>query len=338
MSSKKKELTVQETFYNLCKDLMRYIDKKIVRKYISPNEAQIPKEKRFKEKKYNDNKWRYFYEDEETTEEERIRDIFKNNNFLLNLQKLNSHLNIIVTNMEKNKKDLENLDNKIQELNERLQLYGEINKQLVKYFVEHNKNLNSINKNDIKSALEELKQNNIINDISPDIINFYINNMNTYTNNNKNISNNNKKEIKELEEEEDNDESKNIETLKKESKSKNNINKKKDINKLNNKDISKIPNIVKAFDYMNKKEKVKKMENERKKFIKNIFEESDSSDDNDNSYKEKPQDILNIEEREDEEELEESEKNNNKPKNNYIGGMDEIDNHILNKKVKRNNK
>ena len=34
MSPKKKELTLQETFYNLCKDLIRYIAKKTVKKYI----------------------------------------------------------------------------------------------------------------------------------------------------------------------------------------------------------------------------------------------------------------------------------------------------------------
>ena len=161
-SIKKKELTLQETFYNLCKDLIRYIDKKIVRKYISPNQAQIPKEKRNQEKKYNDNKWRYFFEDEETTEEERIKDIFKDNNFLLNLQKLNDELSLIVTKMEENKKNKENLEKKIQELNEKSKLYGEINKQLIKHFMEHNKNLNCINQNDIKIAFEEIKTNNII--------------------------------------------------------------------------------------------------------------------------------------------------------------------------------
>ena len=98
-SIKKKELTLQETFYNLCKDLIRYIDRKIVKKYISPNQAQVPKEKRIKEKKYSDNIWRYFYEDDETTDEERIRDIFKDNNYLYNLQKLYNSLNVIVKNI-----------------------------------------------------------------------------------------------------------------------------------------------------------------------------------------------------------------------------------------------
>ena len=152
MSSKKKELTLQETFYNLCKDLIRYIDKKIVRKYISPNQAQIPKEKRNIEKKPKDNKWRYFFEDEDTTEDDRIKDIFKDNIFLSNLQRLYNELNVIVSKMEENKNNQENLNKKIKS-------YKEVNDQLINYFMEKNINLSSVNKDDINIALQTLQKN-----------------------------------------------------------------------------------------------------------------------------------------------------------------------------------
>ena len=154
---KKKELTLQETFYNLCKDLIRYIDRKIVKKYISPNQAQVPKEKRIynkdkdKERKYNNN-WRYFYEDEETTEEERVKDIFKNNTFLINLQKLYNSLNIIVINMEENKKNIEILNKKLENESQKLKLYGEINYEISKYLIQNNININNMTENDFMKA------------------------------------------------------------------------------------------------------------------------------------------------------------------------------------------
>ena len=200
-SIKKKEITVQETFYNLCKDLIRYIDRKIVKKYISPNQAQVPKEKRIKEKKYNDNKWRYFYEDEETTDEDRIRDIFKDNGFLMNLQKLNNTLNIIVHNMEENKKNNEILNKKLEMEEQQLKLFGDINTHLTKYFIENNSNINNLNQNDLIKAFESLQKNNIIKNLNQEIIqqfinnanyNFFQNNINAQQNiNNENLINNN---------------------------------------------------------------------------------------------------------------------------------------------------
>ena len=163
MSSKKKELTVQETFYNLCKDLIRYIDKKIVRKYVSPNQAQIPKEKRIKEKQYDDNRWRYFFEDEETTNEERIKDIFKDNNFLSHLQILYNDLNVLIKNMEENKTNQENLNKKFQMADEKMKMSGEINTQLLNEEVSIN---NEIKKeSECLISLLNIKQNTLMNQI-----------------------------------------------------------------------------------------------------------------------------------------------------------------------------
>ena len=142
MSSKNKELTLQETFYNICKDLMRYIDRKIVKKYVSPNQAQIPKDKKINENIHKDNKWRYFFEDEDTTEEERIKDIFKDNNFLFRLQKLNNELNSVIINMDENKIKKEKLHEMLNQENEKMKLSIEMNNQLINYFMEKNMNLN----------------------------------------------------------------------------------------------------------------------------------------------------------------------------------------------------
>ena len=326
MSSKKKELTLHETFYNLCKDLIRYIDKKIVRKYISPNQAQIPKEKRNKEIHFIDNKWRYFYEDEETTEIEKIKDIFKDNNFLSNLQNLYNDLNVVTTNMEQNKNDKENLDKKIQMENEKMKLLGDINIQLAKYFIEQNKNLNSINKNELIKAFEELKKNNSIDNLNQEIIQFYINNIDK--NQNININNN----IPEKDEKENesnlslkNNENKNSELTRLDNK----INEQ---NKNNNMQKNKvITTLIQAFGILNKNKNQKIKDKQREKLIKNIFE-SDSNDSSDNGELEEEED-----DDEDEEDNEDTSKRNIK-NNNYKNNENEIINKFLNKKVKRNNK
>ena len=328
MSSKKKELTLQETFYNLCKDLIRYIDKKIVRKYILPNQAQIPKEKRNKEIHFIDNKWRYFYEDEETTETEKIKDIFKDNNFLSNLQNLYDDLNIITTNLEQNKNDNENLDKKIKMENEQMKLVGDINMQLAKYLMENGKNLNSINKDDLIKVFEELKKNNSIDNLNPEIIQFYINNL-TKT---QNINNNYDIQKKEEKEIKNNIEIKNNENINNESiKKENKINNQNNNNKTEKRNV--ITKLFQAFDILKKNKNQKNKEEQKDELIKNIFE-SDSNDSNNNN-----DDNEEEEEEDDDEEEEENNNTNNKiiNDNNNKNNNDGITNNFLNKKVKRNN-
>ena len=327
MSSKKKELTIQETFYNLCKDLIRYIDKKIVRKYISPNQAQIPKEKRNKEIHFIDNKWRYFFEDEETTEIEKIKDIFKDNNFLSNLQNLYNDLNVVTSNMEQNKNDKENLDKKIQMENEQMKLVGDINIQLAKYLIEQNKNINGINKNELIKVFEELKKNNSIDNLNPEIIQFYINNLIKA----QNINVNNdipKKEDKDIK---NNIVLKNNENINNESaKIDNKINNQNNNNKTEKRKV--ITTLIQAFDILKKNKNQKNKEEQKDKLIKNIFE-SDSNDSSNNDDNEEE------EEEDDDEEEEENDDANKKNinDNNNINNENEIKNNFLNKKVKRNN-
>ena len=324
-SNKKKETVVQDTFYNICKDLIRYIDKKIVRKYISPNQAQVPKEKRIKEKIYNDNKWRYFYEDDETTEEDRIKDIFKNNNFLFNLQNLYETLGVVVNDMENNKKNLEILEEQMRLEQEKLKLNSEINTQILKYLIDNKiKDINSINQNDLLKAFENSKNSNIIKNINQDMIQQFMsnsNNINILQNNiNKqnNINNNNLM---------NNNGNINSNNLVKE----NNINLNNKNKLLKNKSI---PTLIQALEAINKSKNMIKNINNKKdssnKIIhKNKILDSDSdsndSDDNDNNEKDE----------EEEDEKEENNQMNNIYEKNKNKKSENKNKTLLNRKIKR---
>ena len=324
MSSKNKELTLQETFYNICKDLTRYIDKKIVKKYVSPNPAQIPKDKKINENIHKDNKWRYFFEDEDTTEEERIKDIFKDNNFLFRLQKLNNELNAVIKNMDENKIQKEKLSEILNKENEKMKLTNEMNNQLINYFMEKNMNLNLINQNDITKAIEDLKRYSLINNPNPDFFQLQykdkINNETKEQKNNELKNNENSDNIKEIKEiniksNDNNDKKEKVQS--------------KDDKSIQNKIIS---NLIQAFDILNKNKKKKIKEEKINKLMENIFGEDASDNDEENEE---------FEEEEEENEEDEVTKRhkmiiNQNNKNKINEKKKEIK--ILNKKIKRNKK
>ena len=323
MSSKNKELTLQETFYNICKDLTRYIDKKIVKKYVSPNPAQIPKDKKINENIHKDNKWRYFFEDEDTTEEERIKDIFKDNNFLFRLQKLNNELNAVIKNMDENKIQKEKLSEKLNKENEKMKLTNEMNNQLINYFMEKNMNLNLINQNDITKAIEDLKRYSLINNPNPDFFQLQykdkINNETKEQKNNELKNNENSDNIKEIKEiniksNDNNDKKEKVQS--------------KDDKSIQNKIIS---NLIQAFDILNKNKKKKIKEEKINKLMENIFGEDASDDDEENEE---------FEEKEENEEDEVTKRHkmiiNQNNKNKISEKKKEIN--ILNKQIKRNKK
>ena len=322
MSSKNKELTLQETFYNICKDLMRYIDRKIVKKYVSPNQAQIPKDKKINENIHKDNKWRYFFEDEDTTEEERIKDIFKDNNFLFRLQKLNNELNSVIINMDENKIKKEKLHEMLNQENEKMKLSSEMNNQLINYFMEKNMNLNLINQNDIAKAIEDLKKYSLINTTNQNIFQLQtkdkINKEKEFNNDLKNIENiENIKEVKEINIK-DNDK---ISNNNKENEQSN------DAKSIQNKIIT---NLIQAFDILNKNKKKKIKEEKINKLMENIFGEDSSDNDEENEE---------LEEEEGEEEENEGKKNYKTKKNKNKNKINEKkESKILNRKIKRNKK
>ena len=182
-NSKKKEQPPQETFYNLCHSLLRFINRKIVKKYVFPNAAQLPKEKRVLELRAN-NDWKY-YLNEDISEEEKIKDVFKDNTFLISLQKMTSSLNEVIDYMDSNKRKINNIEenNKNKNYEESVNKLSEIKDIVCSFFENRNKNDNSDkDKNNIDPNLALGKIGNFFNN----------NNVNKISeNNNMNINNDN---------------------------------------------------------------------------------------------------------------------------------------------------
>ena len=131
-NSKKKEQPPKETFYNLCQALLRFINRKIVKKYIYPNEAQLPKEKRGLELRTN-NEWKY-YLNENVSEEEKIRDVFKDDLFLSSLQKMAKALNEVVDYIDLNQKKISMIEERSRNKEERNNSLTELRNLIDNYF------------------------------------------------------------------------------------------------------------------------------------------------------------------------------------------------------------
>ena len=130
--SKKKDQSQQETLYNLCQALLRFINRKIVKKYIFPNEAQLPKEKRGLELRAK-NDWKY-YLNKDVTDEEKIKDVFKDDNFLKALQKMTNSLNEVTELIETNQEKMKNLEGKTKNKEDKINKLSEIKDILNQFF------------------------------------------------------------------------------------------------------------------------------------------------------------------------------------------------------------
>ena len=199
--TKKKEQPLPDTLFNLCKDLLRFIDRKVIKKYISPNIAQIPKELRTSELKSESDKkgWTYFYKDKEITEEEKLKDVFKDDKFLGYLENLTNSLIIVIDFLEQNQRTIKKLEEDAKNKEEKLNSLNELKNLLNNYFdknnerifnTENNKNIlydqNLIN---IMSKIQSFNsiKDDIVTKISENDIN--INKANNSNNNINNISN-----------------------------------------------------------------------------------------------------------------------------------------------------
>ena len=130
--SKKKDQSQQETLYNLCQALLRFINRKIVKKYIFPNEAQLPKEKRGLELRAK-NDWKY-YLNKDVTDEEKIKDVFKDDSFLKALQKMTNSLNEVTELIETNQEKMKNLEGKTKNKEDKINKLSEIKDILNQFF------------------------------------------------------------------------------------------------------------------------------------------------------------------------------------------------------------
>ena len=203
--SKKKERPLNDTFFNLCKDLLRFIERKIIKKYISPNVAQLPKEKRSLENKTDTQKkvWTYFYKEKEITKEEIIKDVFKDDLFLGHLQNLTKSLIIVIDYLDQNQINIKNLEEAVKNKEEKINSLNELKNLLNNYFEKNNdvdvNNQNNNNNNiledknlmNIMNKIKLLNSNNFIDaKITENIIN--LNDIDNKNNdNNDNINNNN---------------------------------------------------------------------------------------------------------------------------------------------------
>ena len=164
-NAKKKEQPLHDILFNLCKDLLRFIDRKVIKKYISPNIAQIPKELRNADIKSENEKkgWTYFYKDKEIAEEEKLKDVFKDDIFLGHLENLTNSLIIVVDFLEQNQKTIKKLEEEIKNKEEKLSSLNELKNLLNNYFDKKNENKANLENN--KNILYDQNLINIMSKI-----------------------------------------------------------------------------------------------------------------------------------------------------------------------------
>ena len=173
--NKKKDQPLNDTLFNLCKDLLRFIDRKVIKKYISPNMAQLPKELRNPDLKSEIDKkgWTYFFKDKGVTEEEKLKDVFKDDKFLGLLQNLTNSLIVVVDFLEQNQKSIKNLEEKVKHEEEKLNSLNELKNLLNNYFDKNNENKtnsennkNILNDQNLMTIITKIQSfNNNTNDI-----------------------------------------------------------------------------------------------------------------------------------------------------------------------------
>lgn len=166
--SKKKEIPIKDTFFHLCYDLLRFIDRKIIKKYISPNYAQIPKGKRNNtDKKDNNQKevWTYFYKDEIISEEEKIKDVFKDDKFLGYIQNLTNCLILVIDYLDQNMKKIKRFEKNSKYSEEKLSVLNDLKILLNNYFERTEENTDNSEQKVNNNILEDQKLMTIMNKI-----------------------------------------------------------------------------------------------------------------------------------------------------------------------------
>ena len=189
------------SFHRLCKDLHKFIQKRIIKKYINPkfnNESPNSIDQIMTQNK----EWIYCNNKEKITEEEKILDIFKDNGFLAKLKIYYESLENIINAMDENEKNLELLKKDINVGEKKLAILSKLNVQLNQLFNKMPKeqqnnsisdNNNYANKNIALDRINLVKSLNILNELK-----FFSNNeesgkgiKNSNTTSNTTITNNN---------------------------------------------------------------------------------------------------------------------------------------------------
>ena len=152
MSSLNENLEVnkdQTNFLHQCKDLYKYIKRKIIKVYVCPDfpnqESPIS------------NPWSYVNTQENLTEKDKCFDIFKDDTFLPLVQKCYEALENIIKRLDENRKNVEFMKKNIEFGEKKIKLLSELKSQLNSYFNnEDNENANGENKGKKDRITEQL--------------------------------------------------------------------------------------------------------------------------------------------------------------------------------------
>jgi len=184
--TKKKEQPLNERLLNICYNFESFIQNRIIKKYVFPDDAksQLPKEnKNFGSKEESQEpKWVYI-KNKEITEEDKIVDVFKDDKFLGYLQILTNWLIIVHEYLEENLENIKKLEKKKKE--EKLKALNELN-ILLNNCLDNNEEINKNDKRGIQNIVKDEKIVNIINKIKG----FDLDMLPDLSNNNRDIINN----------------------------------------------------------------------------------------------------------------------------------------------------
>ena len=127
MSNIKKERDEDISYFHyLCKDLHKYIKRRIVKKYVFPQISLYEEVPRY---------WKYYKGDVEmVTEEDKLCNLFKDNAFLKFVEKFYEYLEIIINVLEKNEKNFEMSKKEIKIGEKKINLLLKVSKQLYEIF------------------------------------------------------------------------------------------------------------------------------------------------------------------------------------------------------------
>ena len=150
----------QTNFLHLCKDLFKFIKKKIIKNYICPDfpDSKIP----------IPNPWSYIHPEEQLTQEEKALNIFKDSTFLPFVQKCYEALENVITRLDENRKKVEIIKINADMDEKKVKLLNDLNSHLNQYFNNGNNNSGYSNSGKADKLTEKLnlaKTFNIINDL-----------------------------------------------------------------------------------------------------------------------------------------------------------------------------
>ena len=183
------------SFHRLCKDLYKFIQKRIIRKYVNPNIIYEPVNSLGNAISRN-KEWKYYNTQEKISEEEKILDICKDNIFLAQLKSYYESLETIINILDENEKNVELLQKDIEVGEKKLEMLSKLNIQLNQLFNTKDNDQTMSNNNSNNSSKSKGNSNNVLDKLhlvkSLNILNeLQIFNNNNNTEKDKIVKNNN---------------------------------------------------------------------------------------------------------------------------------------------------